>query len=93
MNPGYTLTLMPDLTDPLVVTRLSDQRDLPVTGPTLAAAADAILRDYLQREPTWAEVRALIAVAFGGLDERGVLAVTVRAAQLERVCEAVGRVA
>lgn len=93
MISGYTVTLIPGLGPPLAVTRLRDEADLRVAGTTIADACHAILADHLGRAPLFGEVRALEAIAFGGLDNRGVVAVTVRAGQLERVVDAARRVA
>lgn len=90
---AYVCTIIPGLTEAVRVTRIGDgERDLTVRSPTVYAAASAILRDY-GVSPAPEAIRALQAVAFGGLDEHAVMAVTVRAAQIERVAEAVGRTA
>lgn len=94
MTTAYVVTAIPGLPEPVRITRIgAEERDVPVALPTIRDAARAILADYYGTPPSGAEVRALHAVAFGGLEGDSTLAVTVRAGQLERVREAVGRVA
>lgn len=89
---AYVVTAIPGLPEPVRITRIgAEERDVPVAQPTIRDAARAILADYYGIQPSSAEVRALHATAFGGL-EGGACAITVRAGQVERVRDAVGRV-
>lgn len=90
----YVVTLYPCLPNTLSVSRVGDvERDIPVAGPTLLAAADAILSDYAGRKLPLADAMAFVALAFGDLGERGTLNVTVREETVARFCDAARRVA
>lgn len=92
---GYVVTLLPDLPEPLRLTRIGggEERDLEVRGPTLIDAADAILADHAGRRFLLPDVMAFSAMAFSGLGERGALAITVKGDQVARFCDAARRVA
>lgn len=88
---SYVVQLFPHATDPLKVMRLSDMADLPVAGPALAAAADAILADHLGRQPTWREVQALTAIAFDELGERHAFSIRVPQRQVLSAVDAAAK--
>ena len=94
MTAAFVVTVIPDLPDPLRVTRIGDiERDLVVRGATLVDAAAAILADWCGQHLPLPDAMAFAAMAFGGLGERGALAITVKGDQVARFCDAARRVA
>ena len=89
---AYVVTLLPSVAwTPLKVTRIgTEHRDLAPAGNTMLDGAQAILRDFTQRDWSAADAAAFAAMVFKPSD-RGSVAQTIKGEQVARFVDAIGR--
>lgn len=86
---AYVVTAVRDADAPILVRQIGeDERDLEVRGPTLADAADAILRAHTGEVWGIGDVAAMAAMLFGPVGRERSFAVTIRSAQIDRFVQA-----